>query len=107
LQEGLTLARQLGIPQITADTLYEYGNLYLDKLQQEAAELAFREMLVSVPEGGQELVARAQYGLARVAAAQGNIDEARRLGEASLMTLDVIGNYIASEERRWLNSIVE
>ena len=72
---------------MTANALYEYGNLYLDKQQPEAAELSFREMLTIIPEGDQDLIALAQYGLARSAAAQGNIQEARRLGEASLTAL--------------------
>ena len=105
LQEGLTLARQLGIPQITANTLYEYGNLCLDRQQPETAESTFHEMLTVIPEGSQDLIALAQYGLARSVSAQGNIDEARRLGEASLTALDVMGHRKADEVSAWLNSM--
>ena len=105
LQEGLTLARQLGIPQIAASTLYEYGNLCLDRQQPETAESTFHEMLTVIPEGSQDLTALAQYGLARSVSAQGNIDEARRLGEASLTALDVMGHRKADEVSAWLNSM--
>ena len=104
LQEGLTSARQLGIPQITANTLYEYGNLYLDKRQPDTAELAFREMRTIIPEGGQDLIALAHYGLARAVAAQGNIQEARRLGEASVAALETMGHRNVQEVRDWLKS---
>ena len=106
LQEGLTLARQLGIPQITANTLYEYGNLYLDKRQPDTAELAFREMLTIIPERGQDLIALAHYGLARAVATQGNIQEARRLGEASVAALETMGHRNVQEVRDWLKSTV-
>ena len=106
LQEGLTLARQIGIPQITANTLYEYGCLYLDKQQPDAAESAFREMLTIIPEGSRDLMALAEYGLARVFAAQGNDFEARKLGEASLRALRMMGHRKADEVRAWLDSLV-
>ena len=105
LQEGLTLARRLGIPQITCNVLYEYGNLYLNRQQIQEADTVFREMLTSIPEGGQDLFALAQYGLARTAAAQGNIDEARNLGAASVTVLAAMGHRTAKVVRDWLNSI--
>jgi hypothetical protein len=86
--------------------LYEYGNLYLDKRQPDAAELAFREMLTIIPEGGQDLIALAHYGLARAVAAQGNIQEARRLGEASAAALETMGHRNVQEVRDWLKFTV-
>ena len=62
-------------------------------------------MLTLVPEGGQDLFALAQYGLARTAAAQGNIHEARKLGEASVTALEAMGHRNAKDVRDWLNSI--
>ena len=103
--EGLNLARQIGRPQITANALYEYGNLYLDQQQLEAAEAAFREVLSTTPEGSQDLIALAQYGLARVAAARGNTHEVQRLGEASVTALVAMGHRNAQEVRDWLNSL--
>ena len=102
-REGLVLAQQLGIPQITSNALYEFGNLYLDKQQADAAATSFSEMLLTVPEGSQDLIALAQYGLAR-AAAQDNIQEARKLGEKSVATLEAMGHRNAKEVRDWLDS---
>ncbi len=105
LQESLALAQEIDIPQMTANTLYECGNLYLDRMDPEAAELSFREMLTIIPEGSQDLIALAQYGLARSASVQGNIQEARRLGEESLTALKVIGHRKANEVKDWMASI--
>src|SRR6266516_4542962 len=105
LQEGLALAQQLGIPQMASNALYEYGNLHLDQQQTNAAEATFYEMLDTTPEVCQDLIALAQYGLARTADAQNNIDEAQQLGEVSVTTLEKIGHHKAKEVRNWLNSI--
>jgi tetratricopeptide (TPR) repeat protein/transcriptional regulator with XRE-family HTH domain len=105
LQESLTLARQAGRPYIISNALYEYGNLCLYLQQVEAAAESFREMFATIPEGGQDLFALAQYGLARVAAAQGNLQEARKLGEASVTALETMGHRHAQEARGWLDSI--
>jgi tetratricopeptide (TPR) repeat protein/transcriptional regulator with XRE-family HTH domain len=105
LQESLTLARQTGRPYIISNALYEYGNLCLYLQQVEAAAESFREMFPTIPEGGQDLLALAQYGLARVAAAQGNVQEARKLGIASLTALETMGHRYAQEARGWLDSI--
>jgi tetratricopeptide (TPR) repeat protein/transcriptional regulator with XRE-family HTH domain len=104
--EGLNLARQIGRPHITANALYEYGNLYLDQQQLEAAEAAFQEVLSTTPEGSQDLIALARYGLARVAAARGNTHEVQRLGEASVTALVAMGHRNAQEVRDWLNSLI-
>jgi tetratricopeptide (TPR) repeat protein/transcriptional regulator with XRE-family HTH domain len=104
LQESLALAQEIGVPQMTANILCEYGNLYLDEQDAEAAELSFREMLSMISEGDRDLIALAQYGLARSAFIQGHINEARRLGEVSLTTLKVIGHRKAIEVNNWLDS---
>ncbi len=104
-QEGLSTARQLGRPQITANVLYEYGNFYLDQQQVESAEAIFQEILTTIREGDQDLIALAQYGLARVNASKGNIQEARKLGEASVTSLETLGHRNAEQVRDWLASI--
>ncbi len=103
-EESLVLARQIG-PQMTANALYEYGNLYLDQQQIASAEATFREMLTTIPEGGQDLLALAQYGLARTIATQGNFHEAQKFGEASATVLEAIGHRKAQEVRNWLNIV--
>src|SRR5581483_2224519 len=57
LQEGLLLAQQIGAPQMVANVLYEYGNLYLDQVQGEAARKRFDEMFDVIPDGCADLVA--------------------------------------------------
>ena len=107
LQESLVVARELGIPQITAGSLYEYGNLYLDLEQFDTAEKSFYEMLSITPEGGQDLIALAQYGLAQALAAQGKNEEARRLGEESVAILAAIGHRNVVEVRNLLLSLAQ
>jgi len=105
-QESLTLAWQVGRPQMTAIVLYEYGILHLNQQQIEAGETGFREMLTIISKEDHDLLALAQYGLARVAAARGYFDEARRLGEASVTALEALGNRNAKEVRDWLNLLI-
>jgi tetratricopeptide (TPR) repeat protein/transcriptional regulator with XRE-family HTH domain len=105
LQEGLSLARQLGIPQITCNILYEYGNLLLNLQKPQGAETVFREMLTLIPDGGQDLLALAQFGLAQAAAAQGHLDEARGLGSTSVTALSAMGHRKAKVVSNWLKSI--
>ena len=104
-QEVLTLAQQLDRPEITSAALYEYGNLYLVQQRENAAETCFQKMLSAIPEGSQELLALAHYGLARTAALQGNFDEALRLGEESVTALEEMGHRTAQEVRSWLDTI--
>ncbi len=105
LQEGLKIAREIGTPLIIANVLYEYGNLSLDRHQIESAYETFSRMQDTIREGDQELVALSQYGLARVAVAQNNIEEALHLGKMSLELLESMGNRNANEVREWLNTI--
>jgi len=104
-REGLFLARQVGIPHITSLILNECGNLYLDQKQVRNAKDMFQEMLMVIPDGSQDLLALAQYGLARVAVEQGNINEALNLGHVSSATLENIGHRSAEEVKEWLKSI--
>jgi len=105
LQESLTLARQLGRPELTCHALYGYGILCLNEHKIAEAEAAFDEMLATISEGDQDLMALAQYGLARTAQRQGNVYETQRLGKASVMALEAIGHRDAKEAREWLDSI--
>lgn len=104
-QESLVLAQQIGIPQIICYILNEYGNLHLDQQLPDLAEQDFQEMLANAPEGGKDIIALAQYGLARVAGINGNTEEARQLGEQSAVTLDNIGHREAQNVERWLAAL--
>jgi tetratricopeptide (TPR) repeat protein/transcriptional regulator with XRE-family HTH domain len=105
LQESLSLARQVGRLEIACAVLYDYGHVYLAQLQIEDAKAIFEELLATAPEDYQDFVAQAQYGLGKVAALQGNVQEARRLGEMSVATLEAIQHRDAGEVRDWLDSI--
>ena len=104
-QESLALARQLGVPQIISTVLYEYGNLYLERQQIKTAEASYLEVLDTISEGDQDLMALAQYGLARSALARGNTGDAWKLGEISVIALESMGHRDAKEVRSWLDSI--
>lgn len=71
----------------------------------DLAEKNFREMLASAPAGGQDFVALGQYGLARVAGINGKLEEARRLGGESAITLELIGHRSTQEVKNWLSSL--
>lgn len=105
LQESLALARQLGRPDMISHALYEDGNLSLNRQQVEKAEASFHEMLTTVSEGDDDLLALANYGLARTAAAKSNFLEARKFGEMSVMTLEEMGHRNAKEVRDWLDTL--
>lgn len=104
-QESLVLAQQIGIPQITCYILNECGNLYLDQHLPDQAEKNFKEMLANAPEGGQDLIALAQYGLARVASSKGDMETARQLGAVSAATLESMGHRDTSEVKSWLQTL--
>lgn len=104
-REGLTISRRIGNPEMISNILYEYGNLHLDQNSFEAARESFREMLINTPAGSQDLIALAQFGLARTNAALNNINEARDLGYSSVIILENMRHRKALEVRDWLNAI--
>jgi tetratricopeptide (TPR) repeat protein/transcriptional regulator with XRE-family HTH domain len=106
LQESLVLAYRIGIPQIICHILYELGDLHLDQQKTEQAESNFREMVATAPAGGQDLLACAQYGLARSLVAQGHIAEAIQLGTSSVAVLEAIGHRKRREVQAWHSSLV-
>jgi tetratricopeptide (TPR) repeat protein len=107
LQESLSMAYGIGIPQIICHVLNELGDLHLDQQQTEQAEQDFRQMAATAPEGGQDLLACAQYGLARALVAQGRSAEAMPLGAASAAVLETIGHRKGREVREWHRALVE
>ncbi len=107
LLEGLILARQIGVPQMIANALYEYGNLYLNQQSPSEAENIFNEMLTIIPKGAQDLTALAWFGLAQVAFTKGNVNQALKFGGESISLLEAIGHRKAKEVRQWLDSIMD
>ena len=106
LQESLVLAYHIGIPQIICHILNELGDLHLDQQNTDQAEQDFRKMVATAPEGGQDLLACARYGLARTLVAQGHVSEAIQLGAASVTVLESIGHRKRREVREWHNLLL-
>ena len=104
-EEGLALAKQIGMPRITATCLYEYGNLYLDCNQIEKAQRNFNEMLQIILPEHQDLLALANYSMARIAAHKGNVAQAKILGAESVRNLENIQHIKAGEAKEWLASL--
>ena len=112
-RESLSLARAIGSPWYIYGTLLEWGEIHLlfaesgRERQQElhAAAAAFSEILEyernGTGEGEPELLAGAEYGLARVAALQGNRVEALRLAFSCEAHFAAIGSYKAGIVREW------
>ncbi|GHO43321.1 tetratricopeptide repeat protein [Ktedonospora formicarum] len=105
LAEGLEAAHLIGSPRIIASALHLYGDLYLYTHRIEQAMDAYHQMLTTLPEGDREMYILGQYGLARATAAQGDISEALRLGDACLESLEMSGHRKEAEVRAWLNAL--
>jgi tetratricopeptide (TPR) repeat protein len=102
LQEGVTLAQEINHSWMLSGLLISRGELYLGQQNWEAASLDLQRGLEIAQEGGaQEWIGSALFGLARVAAGQGHIAEARRRGEESLALLKAIGHCDAGKVAAW------
>jgi tetratricopeptide (TPR) repeat protein len=106
VQEGVDLARQIADREKLVNILSLLGELYLEMQLLDSASLAFSEVLEIAREVNQEAVATAQYGLARVAIAQGNKAEALYQGQASLENFEKIHSSKAVDVREWLATLL-
>jgi tetratricopeptide (TPR) repeat protein len=84
-----------------------WGETHLKYHNLDAATSAFNKALRSVDVSEQDatLQAQARYGLARIAALQGAITEAYRLGQECATTLEKLGHGKTREVRQWLTTI--
>ncbi len=105
LQEALEIARQIGHHRLLCGVLYSWGELHLRQRRWAEAAARFGEVRDSATGVSQEYLAMALYGLARVAAAQGESKEARELGQESLRIAESIGNRLAAQVRAWLETL--
>jgi uncharacterized protein HemY len=105
LQEALEIARQIKRHRLLCEALSMWGELYLKQQQWVQASSAFGEVRDIATEVNQEFQAEASYGLARVAAAQGDSREARALGQASLHIAETIGSRLTVQVRAWLEAL--
>ncbi len=104
-QESLTIAYEVGSGPIISDAFIAWGEIQLMLNHLEAASDAFRQAQKYAPAGQRELTAKIHYGLARIAAMQGKLHEARALAQKSLAVLTAIGNFKASEVQCWLDML--
>ncbi len=107
LQESLQMARQVGDIWLISAVLAECGELALKQHQLDEAFAAFQEALTVSARGNQEAVASALYGLARVAAARGELAEAQRQGQESLRLFETMDSRVTDTVRAWLKTLPE
>ncbi len=105
LQEALEIARPVGDTWLLSAVLNECGELYLIQGRLEEARAVFNESTANSAKGNREPAASALYGLARVARASGNLDEARQKGQESLTIYDLMGHHLAETVKTWLISL--
>jgi tetratricopeptide (TPR) repeat protein/transcriptional regulator with XRE-family HTH domain len=105
LLEALQRAQEIGHHIIAVYTKLELGELYLLQCRLQAAETLFHEILQSTPDDNQELTAKALYGLARRAAADGDLDAAREHAAVCLERFASIAHPQETEVRNWLHTL--
>ena len=105
LQEALEIARKVGDIWLLGAILNECGDLYLKQGRLEKARVAFHESATISAKGNQEVAATALYGLARVASARGDLDEARQKGQESLVLYESMDHRLTESVKTWLNSL--
>ena len=106
LQEGLDVARQSGHHRQVGLALALWGELHLQQHQKQHAAAAFHDLLTDLPAGNQDLLARAQYGLARVFAAQGDESKAYDYAKASLALYEAISHPDAMKVKGFLEVLM-
>jgi tetratricopeptide (TPR) repeat protein len=104
LQESLTLANQIGRPDIICPILCELGDISISERKTGLAGEYFEKMLERIPSGDQELLAQAYYGLARVYALRGDIENARLYSSESVAVFETMEHRMVVEVRDWIKS---
>lgn len=103
LQEGITLARDSAYQWVLSVQLCSWGDVHLARHQRAAARSAFEEALdLARKIESQELEATARFGLARLAAQGGDLEQARQQGQVSVALFGALGLYQAAIVKRWL-----
>ena len=105
LQEALQIARRVGDIWLLGAVLIECGELYLKQEQIDEAFATFEEARTISAKGNQETIASSFYGLARVAAARGDMAAAQQLGQESLSLFETMGNRLGESVKVWLQTI--
>lgn len=104
-QEGLDIARQIGLKNYISDHAWRLGRWHVQHGQLETAEELLQEAWRYASELKNEaLLANTLFGLAQLAAARGQHDEACRLAEESIAQFERIHDWHAEEVRAWMKS---
>ena len=105
LEECNAEAEQLNIVRLSSIVKFCQGVVALSLGQTEHAIACLYEMEQMIPDDDLELQTLLRYGQARLAASQGNMQQAQHLGEVSAAAFENAGNYRFHEIKRWLTSI--
>ncbi|HLZ60410.1 MAG TPA: tetratricopeptide repeat protein [Ktedonosporobacter sp.] len=105
LTEGLALANQIEIPWLIGEGLAVQGAYHLKCQEYEEAAARYQEILARVLPDCREVIARAHEGLAHVAAAQGQLDQARQQGQAALDLFEAIDHGRTPVVSAWLSAL--
>ena len=106
LREALEYARQAHGVWLISETLSMWGETCLAAGMPDAARLAFGEALHIAEEvNGQELLALALFGLARVAAGRSDLAEAQNLGHRAFDHFSTEGHFMARDVQYWLGTL--
>jgi tetratricopeptide (TPR) repeat protein/transcriptional regulator with XRE-family HTH domain len=105
-QESLDLARAMGHRWLISETLCEFGECHLGQHKVEDAFTAFAEAhTIARGFGGQELVARALYGLARIALLKKDFVAARQQAQESLAIFETERHEKVAEVKQLLAAL--
>jgi len=104
ISEALSLARQAADYRLACVCLDELGKWQLKRQQVDSAAASYQEMLQVATKLDTIVQSRAQFGLAQVAAAQDNLEEAFRQAQLSLKALEATGHLEAQNVKQWLQA---
>jgi tetratricopeptide (TPR) repeat protein/transcriptional regulator with XRE-family HTH domain len=106
LRDALEVASAHNQVVLVGTILNVQGALSLAIQRLEDADATFTALLARCEaSNNQKLLALAQYGLARVAAARGEREKAHRLGQTSLMAFEAMGHVLSGEVREFLTTL--
>jgi tetratricopeptide (TPR) repeat protein len=106
-EECVGIAHNLGNPWLLSGALRSWGDVYLQANQLDTAEERFQAALLAYRNGQPQpdMIAEAQFGLAKVAALQGRLEDAQKLGEQCLHTFTEIHHRTTHEVQEWLTTL--
>jgi tetratricopeptide (TPR) repeat protein len=105
-EKALILARSYNDTWFLGKTLVEWGTFNLAQDQRQLAQQAFTELFnISQQSEFSELLAEAKFGLAQTAQLNGDVAQAKMLGEQSQALFNQIGHYKRNNVHTWLDEV--